>query len=302
VGGQVDIGGELVGVPADVGRAHIRVDAAECASLESDGEFVLHGVASEGGVVGLDVELEVFQQVILAEEIETRGGVGIVLVSGGFLGLWLDVELAGEADFLFVIHRHVEEAGEVIELTFHVGIEQGGVALATAPEGVALAAETVGDFHGFFHLCGSVGIDMGTRAGGSALLIARVGKEAGSAPEELFTGALLLLFKNVGHGIECLVRLSEVGHFRGDVPVVETVVVESDFFHKVEEHAGAVLGIGNGVGAVIPRVGGGARTERIRTRAAHRVPIGAAETEPLGHGLAGDGFSGVVVFESEWIF
>ena len=51
--------GELVGIPADVGRAHVGIDAAQRACFIGHGEFVFHGVTGEGGVVGLDVEFEV---------------------------------------------------------------------------------------------------------------------------------------------------------------------------------------------------------------------------------------------------
>jgi hypothetical protein len=44
-------------------------------------------VAGEGGVVGLDVELEVVHQAVFAQEVEAGGGVGVVLVGGGFAGL-----------------------------------------------------------------------------------------------------------------------------------------------------------------------------------------------------------------------
>ena len=302
MGGQIEIGRELVGVPTDVGGAHVRVDAAERAGFVGDGELVLHRVAGEGGVVGLDVELEVLQQVVFAEEVEAGGGVRIVLVGGRLLWLGLNVELAGEADFLFIIHGHVEEAGEVVELALHVGVEQGGVALAATPEGVALAAEAVGDFHGFFHLGGGVGVNLGVRAGGGALLIARVDEKAGGAPEQFLASAFLLFFEHVGDGVERLVGGGEIAHFRSDVAVMEAVVVEADFFHEVEEHAGAVLGVSHGIAAVIPRVGGGACAERIGPGAAHRVPIGAAEAEPLGHGLAFDDLGGVVMFERERVF
>jgi len=83
---------------------------------------------------------------------------------------------------------------------------------------------------------------------------------------------------------------------------MEAIVIESDFLHEVEEHACAVLGVGDGVGAIVPWVGGGAGTEGIRAGSAHGVPVGAAETEPLGHGLTGDDLAGVVMFERERVF
>ncbi len=127
-------------------------------------------------------------------------------------------------------------------------------------------------------------------------------EEAGGAPEKLLASAFLLFFQHIHNGIERLVGFGERGAFRGDVAVMEAVIVETDFFHEVEEHAGAVLGVGDGVRAIVPRVGGGACAEGIRAGSAHRMPVGATEAEPLGHGLAGDDFGGVIVFESERVF
>ena len=57
--GEVDVGRELVGVPAEQQVARVGVDGAEHAVLRGDFHFVLHRVAGQRGVVGLDVQLEV---------------------------------------------------------------------------------------------------------------------------------------------------------------------------------------------------------------------------------------------------
>jgi hypothetical protein len=75
-----------------------------------DLDLVLEGVAGEGGVVGLDVELEVLFEAVGAEEGDAAGDVEVVLVLGRLLRLGLDEELALEADALGVIHGHVQEA------------------------------------------------------------------------------------------------------------------------------------------------------------------------------------------------
>ena len=77
------------------------------------------------------------------------GGVEIVLVDGRLLRLRLDQELAGEADLLLVIDGQVEEAGQVVELAFQVGVVEIGVALAAAPEDVVDAAELLGHLEAF---------------------------------------------------------------------------------------------------------------------------------------------------------
>jgi len=98
---------------------------------DGDLHLVTHGVASERGVVGFEVELEVLQQAVLAEEIQARGSIRIILVRGRLAWLWFNVELAFEPDLLLVVHGHVEEGGEVIHLAFLVGVPERGVAFAT---------------------------------------------------------------------------------------------------------------------------------------------------------------------------
>ena len=114
--GQVEVGGELVGVPAHQVVSGIGVDRAQCAGTDGHFELVHHLVAGERGMIGFEIELEMRQQVISAQEVEAGGGVGIVLVFGRFLGLGLDVESSLEADLLLVVDRHLEELAKVVEL------------------------------------------------------------------------------------------------------------------------------------------------------------------------------------------
>ncbi len=124
-------------------------------------QLVQHGVLGEGGVVGFNIEFEIIQQAVFAEEIEAGGGVGIVLVRRGLARLGLDVELAVEADAFFVINGQVQQAREVIQLALHVRVQQGGVTFAAAPEDVALATQLVRGIQGGLDLGGGVGEDVG---------------------------------------------------------------------------------------------------------------------------------------------
>ena len=67
-------------------------------------------MAGEGGVVGLEVQFQVFEQAVLAEKIQTSRGVRIVLVLGRFLRFGLDVERALKAQLAFVIHREAQKS------------------------------------------------------------------------------------------------------------------------------------------------------------------------------------------------
>ena len=64
-------------------------------------------------------------QLVLPQEVQAGGGVGVVLVLGRLHRLRLDVKLALEADLLLVLDGHVEERGQVIQLAFHVGVPEG---------------------------------------------------------------------------------------------------------------------------------------------------------------------------------
>ena len=263
LGGEVEVGRELVGVPADEFVAGVGIDGAEGVGPEADLDLVGHGVAGEGGVVGLEVHLEMILEAVFAQEVEAGGRVAVVLVGGRLLGLGLDVELALESDLLLVVDGHLEEAGEVIEFALHVGVPEGGVAFAATPEGVSLATEFVGDFHRLLHLGRGVGVDIGVGAGGRSVEEAGIGEEAGGAPEKLDAGALLLLLEDGDDGVEVLVALGKGLPLGGDIAVVEGVVGGAQLLDKLEGVTDAVLGVLDGVGAVIPGADGRAGAEGI---------------------------------------
>ena len=237
-----------------------------CPQLPADFQFVLHRVAGERGVVRLEVQLQMRQQIVLAQEIEAGRGVGIVLVLGRLLRLRLDVELALEADLFGVVDGHVEELGEMIELALHVGVPQILVAFAAAPEHVAVAAEFLGHFERLLHLGGGVGKGLGVAARGRAVHVARIAEEIGRAPEQLDAGPLLLFFEHLDDGVEILVRLGEVRAFGRDVAIVERIERRAELLDELERDAGAVLGVLDRVAAVVPRPDGGAGAERIGER------------------------------------
>ncbi len=299
LGGEVDIGGELVGIPTEEEVAGIGVDTTEGIGGAGDFEFMLHGMSGERGMVGLKVELEVTHEVVFAEEVEAGGCVGVVLVFGGFFGFGFDVELAVVLDGFFVGDGHVEERGQVVEFPFHVGIPEGGIAFASAPEDVAFAVEFLGDFEAFFDLGGGVGEDIGVTAGGGAVHEARVGEEAGGAPEQFDAGVVLQFFEFLDHLVEVAVAFREGAAFRGDVAVVEGVVRGAEFFAELEHDAGAFDGHGNGIGAVFPGAVPGAGAEHVGAHTPHGVPVDHREAQVVFHGFALDDLVGVIVFERE---
>ena len=89
--GQVDVGRELVGVPAEQQVAAVGVDRAEDPVRDGVGQLVVQRVAGERGVVGLDVQLELVLEAVSGEEAVERRRVEVVLVLGRLLRLRLDV-------------------------------------------------------------------------------------------------------------------------------------------------------------------------------------------------------------------
>lgn len=64
---------------------------------------------------------------------------------------------------------HPEEGGEVVQVRLDVGVEQGEVPLAAAPEHEVLRPESVGDLQPLLDLGARVGRHVGVAAGGGAV-------------------------------------------------------------------------------------------------------------------------------------
>ena len=133
-------------------------------------------MARERRVVCLQVQLEVRQQIVFAQKIQTRGGIGIVLMLRRFFRFRLNVKLALEPDLLLVIHGQVQQFGEVIQLAFHVRVEQRHVAFAAAPKRITFAAKFVRHFHRFFNLRRSEGEHVRVATGAGSVDEPRMGK------------------------------------------------------------------------------------------------------------------------------
>ena len=207
--GEVDIGGELVGVPSEEQVAGIGVDAAEDALDGGVFEFVHHGVAGECGVVGFDIEFDDVHEPILADEVQAGCCVEVVLMFGGFLGFGFEEELSFEADGFGVVAGEVHEAGEVVEFAFHVGVPGAHVAFTAAPEDIVFTAEFVGDFDGLFYLSGGESEHVGVGAGGGTVHETGVGKQVGGAPQEPDAGGLLSILQAADDGVEVGVAFAE---------------------------------------------------------------------------------------------
>ena len=297
--GHVNVGGELVGVPAYQFIAGIGINRTQRPGSGSNSQFVLHCVTGEGGVIGFNIQLEVVQQIILAQEVQAGSGVAVILVGGGLTWLRLNVELSFEANLFFVVHGHVQQAGEVIQFPLHVGIQQSGIPLAASPERVAETSELMGYVHGFFHLSRCIRKNIRIGTGARTLVVARMGKEAGSAPKQLDTGLFLKLAEVVRDHLQSVVALLQRAQFRRDIAVVEAVVINAQLARKFETSVCDTASVLHRVAAVIPRADGRACPERIGQGVLHRMPVGDAKPQVVLHLLFAHELVGIVMAESQ---
>ena len=190
----------------------------------------------------------------------------------------------------------------MLQLAFHVGVQQRHIPFAAAPERIAFAAEFVSHLQRLFHLRGGKGEDVGVAARAGAVHEARMREQIGRAPKQFDAGSLLLLFEHLGDRVEVLVRLGQRLTFGRDVAVMEGVVRGAQFFDELEGDTSTVLRVVDRVRAIVPRAQHRARAERVAARASERVPVNHAKAQMLPHGPALDNLAGIVVFEGQRIF
>ncbi len=135
-------------------------------------------------MVGFDVKLEILVKAIVTQEADDGGAVVVILVLGRFLWLGFDVEIAGEADAATIVDGEAHQAGQVVELEAHVGVEDGFVAFTATPKDITGAAKFDSQFEGFLDLGRCKGEDVAIGRGASAARVAGIGEAIGRAPEQ----------------------------------------------------------------------------------------------------------------------
>ena len=189
----------------------------------------------------------------------------------------------------------------MVELALHVGVEQGRVPFAASPEGIAGAAQLVGDLHRLLDLGRGEGEDVEIRAGGRAVHVAGIGEQVGGAPEQLDAGPRLFVLEDLDDLVEVGVALLEVLAFGRDVAIVEGVERGAELLEELEGHLDLALGVGDRVGAVVPGPQGGADSERIGEGVTEGVPVDDREPEVLLHRFPIDDLVGIIMFEFQWV-
>ena len=137
-------------------------------------------------------------------------------------------------------------------LTLHVGVEEAHVALAAAPEDVALAAELDGGVHGVLDLDHGAGCDVEIRVGGGAVHVALVTEDVGGAPKELDAGLGLLLLEVSDDLLEIGLILLDGGGLVDEVYIVEAIVSDTELLHDLETGVDFLLGLCNGIRSFVP--------------------------------------------------
>ena len=171
----------------------------------------------------------------------------------------------------------MKQFGEVIQLTFHVGVVKRLVTFATTPEDVILATEILGDFHRLLHLSCSICKHFGVASRRGAVHEARVTKHVRSAPQELDPGGLLMGFERVGDLLQVRIRFSKRASLRGDVTIVKRVIRGIELLKQFERSLNTCESVVHRIATVIPRPNCGPWTERIGAGSTHRVPIDDTE-------------------------
>ena len=247
---------------------------------------MLKCMAGERGVVHLDVHLEVFIEAMSFKESYYGFRIDVILVFGGFHGLGLDEESAGETFGAGVVAGHFQHHCQMVLFSLLVGVEQAHVAFAAAPEHVVAAAEGYRGIDGTLDLYGCAGHYVEVGIGGCAVHVAAVAEHVGRAPEVLYARLghqSLEVFGDFGHTALVFV---DVGRVADEVHVVEAEILDAELLHDFEAGVSLLLGDCHGVLALVPGELLRSSAELVAALGAQCVPPCHGEFQPFLHGLA----------------
>lgn len=142
--------GELIGIPAQKQVALIRVNGAEHTVYGRNSQLVLEGVTGKRRVIGLDIQLEILVESVLSQKAYCRCGIEIILMRHRLLRLGLNIEISLKSDASAIFHSHAHKRSYIFLLKLNIGVQQSFVALSSAPEHIASAAELNGNIKRLF--------------------------------------------------------------------------------------------------------------------------------------------------------
>ena len=293
---------ELVGIPAVLGVAAVGVDAAQHAVINGYCELVLEGMAGQGGVVNLDVYLEVFLKAVGAEEADNGLCIYIVLVFCRLHRLGLDKEGALEALGAGIVTGSGEHFCKMVFLTLHLGVQEAGIALAAAPENVVCSTKLDGCVDGVLDLDCSACNNVEIGVGGSAVHITLVAKDIGGTPQEFDIGTLHLLGNIVRDFLHAGLIFLDGSTLLYKVYIVETEVLYSKLLHNLEAGVYLILCTLNGAFCLVPFIRTGLAAELVAACLTKCMPPGHCELEPILHLLTQHYPLGVIVMECKGVF
>ena len=135
---------------------------------------------------------------------------------------------------MFMLHDQLHEAANLLAFLTQVGVQQGFIAFATAPQDVVFTAQFVGRIHRGHHLGRRPAEHFRIRIGCRTGAVTRVRKAVCRAPQQL--DAALLLFSASTSTIcaKFIGILFQRCPFRRNVDVVEAVVRYIQFVEKLK--------------------------------------------------------------------
>ena len=213
----------------------------------------------------------------------------VVLVLRRLLRLGLDQEGALEPDPVLVLGDHVQEPGELRLLAGQVRVEQGLVALATAPQDVVRAAQPMGRLEHRLDLGRGEGEDLRIRVRGGARRVARMAEQVGGSPQELEARSLHVALDGRHGFVQVRLRLGKRPALWRDVAVVEAEERDAQLAQELERGIQPAPGREHRVEAGIePGSVERAGAEDVRTRPAEGMPQADRDPEVIRHSLAQD--------------
>ena len=258
-------------------------------------DLVLKAVAGQCGVVRLDIQLHFLFQPIGDQEGVDGLDIVVVLVLGGFVRFRLDQNGSGKADLVLVLHDHLQEAAELRLLLLEIGIQQGIVALSSAPQNVVLAAETLRQFDAVPHLsCGKpkhIRIRVGSRAGH----ISRVAEEIRRAPEQPHSSGRHLLLDAIADPREILDVLADGVSLCHHIRIVKAEVRQAQPGEELESFIQLEFRMCLIHRPTVPGTVERAGPEHVGALVAERVPVADRHSKMVFHPLAEDDAILVVV-------
>ncbi|VEC48177.1 Uncharacterised protein [Klebsiella aerogenes] len=97
-------------------------------------------------MVSFNIQFNLFFQTKLFEEAVNGRGIIVILMLGRLLRFGLNQQRAFKADFMLMLHHQLHKAPNLLTLLAQVGIQQGFIALATAPQHIVFTAQLMGAF------------------------------------------------------------------------------------------------------------------------------------------------------------